>query len=65
MADGIVIDDERVDLLQVAELLGLTADHVDAALAMAPQRPACAEFALAVGDVLCFTGSMRRPRPEW
>nr|WP_255525323.1 BRCT domain-containing protein [Mycolicibacterium sp. BK634] len=32
---------------------------------MAPARPACAEFALAAGDVLCLTGSMRRPRPDW
>ena len=37
MADGIVTDDEHVDLLQVAELLGLTADHVDAALALEAQ----------------------------
>jgi DNA polymerase-3 subunit epsilon len=65
LADGVVTDDERADLLQVAELLGLTADHVDAALAMAPTRAACAEFALAAGDVLCLTGSMRRPRSEW
>ncbi|MBB3749210.1 DNA polymerase-3 subunit epsilon [Mycolicibacterium sp. BK634] len=65
LADGVVTDEERADLLRVAELLGLTTDHVDAALAMAPARPACAEFALAAGDVLCLTGSMRRPRPDW
>lgn len=65
LADGVVTNDERADLLHVAELLGLTADHVDAALAMASARPVCAEFALEAGDVLCLTGSMRRPRSEW
>ncbi|GJN96206.1 hypothetical protein NJB1907f44_15640 [Mycobacterium marinum] len=65
VADGVVTDDERADLLQVAELLGLSADRVDASLAMASARSACAEFALAAGDVLCLTGSMRRPRSEW
>ncbi|AGC60581.1 DNA polymerase III [Mycobacterium liflandii 128FXT] len=65
VADGVVTDDERADLLQVAELLGLSTDRVDAALAMASARSACAEFALAAGDVLCLTGSMRRRRSEW
>jgi DNA polymerase-3 subunit epsilon len=65
LADGVVTDDERADLLQVAELVGLTPNQVDAALAMAPVRRACAEFAFAPGDVLCLTGAMRRPRSEW
>ncbi|GJF09569.1 hypothetical protein NGTWS0302_14370 [Mycolicibacterium cyprinidarum] len=65
LADGVVTDQERADLLCVAELLGLTADHVDAALAKVSTRPASAEFALAAGDVLCLTGTMRRPRGEW
>lgn len=65
LADGVVTDDERAELLQVAELCGLNAGHVDTALAMAPVREASAEYALASGDVLCLTGAMRRPRSEW
>ncbi|WP_421844155.1 exonuclease domain-containing protein [Mycobacterium sp.] len=65
LADGVVTDDERAELLQVAELIGLTPDHVDAALAIVPARQANAEFAFNAGDVLCLTGAMRRPRSEW
>jgi DNA polymerase-3 subunit epsilon len=65
LADGVVTDDERADLLQVAGLCGLTPNHVDAALAMAPVRHANAEFAFAPGDVLCLTGAMCRPQSEW
>jgi DNA polymerase-3 subunit epsilon len=65
LADGVITDDERADLLQVAGLCGLTPNHVDAALAMAPVREASAEFAFAPGDVLCLTGAMCRPRSEW
>jgi DNA polymerase III subunit epsilon len=57
--------DEMSDLRLVAECVGLTPEHVDTALSMAPMRSACAEFALAPGDVLCLTGSMQRPRSEW
>ncbi len=65
LADGVVTDSEMSDLRLVAELVGLTSNHIDTALAMAPMRHACAEFALAPGDVLCLTGAMRRPRSEW
>lgn len=65
LADGVITDHERADLLQVAELLGLTPHHVDNALAMVPVRQASAEFALAQGDVLCLDGEMRRSRSEW
>lgn len=65
LADGVVTDDERADLLQVAELCGLSTKEVEVALTMAPVRQVCAEFALAAGDVLCLTGTMRRPRTEW
>jgi DNA polymerase-3 subunit epsilon len=65
LADGAVTDTERAELLQVAELCGLKPNNVDTALAMAPARQACAEFELAPGDVVCLTGAMRRPRPEW
>jgi DNA polymerase-3 subunit epsilon len=65
LADGVVTDDERADLREVAELFGLTPNHVDTALAMAPVRQPSAEFALVSGDVLCLTGVMRRPRSEW
>lgn len=65
LADGVVTDAERAELLQVAELCGLSPSHVDTALALAPVRQVSAEFALAPGDVLCLTGAMRRPRAEW
>lgn len=65
LADGVVTDTEMSDLRLVAECVGLTPNHIDTALAMAPMRHACAEFALAPGDVLCLTGNMRRPRSEW
>jgi DNA polymerase-3 subunit epsilon len=65
LADGVITDDERADLLQVAQLCGMTPNHVDAALAMAPARPVNADFAFAPGDVLCLTGAMCRPRSEW
>lgn len=65
LADGVVTDAEMSDLRLVAECVGLTPGHIDIALTMAPMRNACAEFALAPGDVLCLTGSMRRPRSEW
>lgn len=65
LADGVVTDDEMSDLRLVAECVGLTPEHVDTALAMAPMRSASAEFSLAPGDVVCLTGSMRRPRSEW
>jgi DNA polymerase-3 subunit epsilon len=65
LADGVVMDEERADLLQVAGLCGLTPNHVDDALAMAPVRQASAEFAFAPGDDLCLIGTMCRPRSEW
>lgn len=65
LADGVVTDQERADLLCVAGLLGLTADHVDAALAKVSARPVSAEFELSAGDVLCLTGTMSRSRSEW
>ncbi|GAY16236.1 exonuclease domain-containing protein [Mycobacterium sp. shizuoka-1] len=66
LADGVVTVSERADLLQVARLLGLTFDDVDAALATAPPaRQPNAEFVIAAGDVLCLTGTMCRPRSEW
>lgn len=65
LADGVVTEDERNELLQVADLCGLNSSHVDTALAMAPLRQASAGFVLAPGDVLCLTGAMRRPRSEW
>ena len=63
--DGDVTNTELSDLRLVAECVGLTPNHIDTALAMAPMRQACAEFALAPGDVLCLTGSMHPPRSEW
>lgn len=65
LADGIVTDEERGALIRVAELLGMTTDHIESALKLAPVRPTRVEFTLAEGDVLCLTGAMQRTRPEW
>lgn len=61
LEDGIVTEDERADIDRVAELLGLTASDVDAALAgPAPSTPTA--FRLHHGDHVCLTGQMSRPR---
>ncbi|MEC3977975.1 exonuclease domain-containing protein [Amycolatopsis sp. H20-H5] len=51
------------DLAAVAELLGLAPDDVGRP---APGRaPVIDRFALARGDLVCFTGEMRQERPAW
>jgi DNA polymerase III subunit epsilon len=65
--DGVVSDTERQDLLQVAELLGLTPDDVADALTTAKSgQPArWGQFRLEPGDTVAFTGQMNGLRDEW
>lgn len=60
LADGVVTPDERSDLERVADLLGLAASAVDAALeadeAQEPVSCCIGGFCLKPGDVVVFTG---------
>lgn len=67
--DAVVTDDERKDLLDVADLLGLARQEVDIALWNAQNgngaRPALGGFRLKPGDLVVFTGQMTCPRDQW
>jgi DNA polymerase-3 subunit epsilon len=65
--DGVVTEDERRDLLTVADLLGLTAQEVDIALDAASNLDAVPreEISLVPGDVIAFTGQMPGARDEY
>lgn len=76
--DGVVTEDEVMDLVCVAELLGVTKDDALAVVEAACRgagiacagaeagRPAPVErFALRPGDRVVFTGDMARPREDW
>lgn len=68
LADGIVTDDERLDLNAVADLLGLTARDVDIALreaATGEEPTQWVRFRLRQGDIVAFTGQMTGHRDEW
>lgn len=67
--DGVVTDTERQGLADIADALGLTAQHVTDALAWAAAHtapaPKTSGFALRPGDRVVFTGDMIRGRDEW
>lgn len=67
-SDGVVTDDERADLLAVAQLLEVPTEVVIDAVSrpaeVAEVTPANA-FALTPGDIVVLTGDMARPRSEW
>lgn len=66
--DGVVTDVERQDLLDVAELLGLTSEDVGIAVNAGQERPwpgKWGRFRLSPGDTVAFTGQMHDPRDEW
>lgn len=72
--DGVVTEDEVVDLVGVAEMLGAEkAEAVelieearrDAGLGDAGPGAGCDRFRLRPGDLVVFTGDMSRPREEW
>lgn len=65
LADDIVTEAERQDLLEVAGLLGLTSEDVEIALSSAmgrQQAPRWGRFQLKAGDTVAFTGQMNKPR---
>lgn len=76
-ADGVVTDDERMELEGVAESLGVDQSVVDEVLqgpgVVEPkvrqpevEHDSCTEkFALKVGDRVTFTGAMELPRETW
>lgn len=77
MRDGVVTEDEVVDLVGVAELLCV--DKGEALELIEEARRAaglgeggatggagrCERFRLRPGDLVVFTGDMSRPREEW
>lgn len=68
LSDGVIVDSERTDLLEVAAALGLPNEDLIESLAWArnQQRQLRAgKFALAPGDRVVFTGEVSRPRDEW
>jgi DNA polymerase-3 subunit epsilon len=66
--DGVVTDEERQDLRDVADLLGLTNDDVDIVVRDAEKNideNPWARFRLRAGDLVVFTGQMSGERTEW
>lgn len=72
--DGVVAEDEVVDLVGVAEMLGVEKDEAleliddarrEAGSGDAGQGAGCSRFRLRPGDLVVFTGDMSRPREEW
>jgi DNA polymerase-3 subunit epsilon len=65
IADGTVADAERHELDQVATLLGLPPNSIDAALASARDVSVPRQrFVLAAGDTVVFTGDSVPPRED-
>ncbi|MDJ0339335.1 exonuclease domain-containing protein [Cryobacterium sp. PH31-O1] len=67
-ADGVLTTDEMADLVDVANLLDISADALDAALDCSEPAVvvvASAHFELHLGDLVVLTGEMMRPRSDW
>ncbi|MED5813439.1 exonuclease domain-containing protein [Mycolicibacterium sp. 050232] len=70
LADGVVTDEERAELISVANALGFGSPYVDEALAWATEEAQhdgadSTKFTLHPGDRIVFTGEMKRSRDEW
>jgi len=69
LVDDKVTDEEKADLLTIANLLGLTRSDVDEALASAAgiqsNRKSDGSFSLMASDRVVFTGETSRLREEW
>ncbi|TFB73202.1 DNA polymerase III subunit epsilon [Cryobacterium glaciale] len=66
--DGVLTTDEMADLVDVANLLDISADALDAALDEPEEAivaVASAHFELHLGDLVVLTGDMTRPRSDW
>lgn len=67
-ADGVLTTAEMADLVDVANLLDIEADALDAALDAPTPSPVTlttAHFELHLGDLVVLTGEMMRPRSDW
>lgn len=67
-SDGILTTDEMADLVDVANLLDISADVLDAALEQPDPSPIVvtnAHFELHLGDLVVLTGDMARARSDW
>ncbi|AZZ57057.1 exonuclease domain-containing protein [Rathayibacter iranicus] len=68
-SDGVLADDELMDLAMVADLLGI--DHERLVAATEPRNavdrpePVVDRFSLNAGDLVVLTGEMGRTRQEW
>jgi DNA polymerase III subunit epsilon len=70
LADDVVTDDERRDLVAVSTLLGLPPQSVDAAMAAAvadrvPRQRVHTRWRLSPGDEIVFTGDSAESRDVW
>ncbi|MCT1613830.1 exonuclease domain-containing protein [Corynebacterium sanguinis] len=63
--DGVVTNDERAELTQLARQLGVADEVVDQLLAAPVGDGEAGEFRLRPGDRVAFTGSLDLPRAEW
>ena len=64
-ADGIITDEERVTLLDIAEALNVDAQLVRSLLDEPTFGPTPATFALRPGERVAFTGALDIPRDVW
>ena len=64
-ADGIITDEERVTLLNIAEALNVDAQLVRSLLDEPTFGPTPATFALRPGERVAFTGALDIPRDVW
>ncbi len=70
--DGVITKDEHKKLQNISSMLGISSQELTSFLAQKEQTnipdipiPAGQSLRLEMGDRLCFTGEMQRPRAEW
>lgn len=64
-ADGVITDEERATLLDIAEALNVDAQLVRSLLDESTSGPTPATFSLRPGDRVAFTGALDIPRDVW
>ena len=64
-ADGVITDEERATLLDIAEALNVDAQLVRSLLDEPTSGPTPATFSLRPGDRVAFTGALDIPRDVW
>lgn len=70
LADGVLTDEEKSDIVAIADALRLTSSDVEDALASAAitqseRKKSGGSFALVAGDRIVFTGETSQPRETW